>query len=547
MQLILAIVADQQQAAQLAALIDGRLAVDLVQAAEVGEGLLALDDRIPDLILTSPLMSPFDDGVLDEYLRDLGPAGAHVQTLRIPVLSQAPKKTTRLGFLLRRRAKPEATTPEGCEPKVFADEIAVYLARAADEKQHASTNDTAPVIDRRVIHEEVTTRPTVNEEEWTPAYSTDAVAESAAWAAPEPEPDASAWHSDLLDRRAADEGYDAPATAAADDLETPIYEPVTPRTSFEVEPDSAAVETPLLDPATAAIVESFAEPAVAEQVLVQAVDEARVLKQLSVDAVEELQVVTVAQPMVAEAAAVDSPIVEERIATAAVIVNPAVSQAAAPAVVEDDAHKAAPSFKAALAAIRAAWGQPSSTAPSSLAAQNVTAPVRKKPAMQVPDVTAPLEVDLTGAVELLDEPVAELEDPSARAVPRPFVSADSTEMPDVYELSVESDMNELEPELFTPPSAGSTRATVTPAAASAPSLQEQSGDRRKKAAKRASKAVKAKGPRPSQPESAQDEWGVFDPNRCGFAALVDKLDEEVSDEKGKQPRNTVKSRVLSCS
>ena len=219
MQLILAIVADQQQAAQLAALIDGRLAVDLVQAAEVGEGLLALDDRIPDLILTSPLMSPFDDGVLDEYLRDLGPAGAHVQTLRIPVLSQAPKKTTRLGFSFRRRAKPEATTPEGCEPKVFADEIALYLARAAEEKHHASTNDTAPVIDRRVIQEEVTTQPTVNEEEWTPAYSSDAVDESAAWAAPQPEPESSAWRSDLLDRPLTeDEDLQA--------LEPPVYEPI---------------------------------------------------------------------------------------------------------------------------------------------------------------------------------------------------------------------------------------------------------------------------------------------------------------------------------
>ena len=95
MPLILVIVADPHEAAQLATLIQGRLPVDLVQAAEVGEGLLALEDRIPDLILTSPLMSPFDDGVLDEYLRDLGPAGAHVQTLRIPVLSQAPKKAKR--------------------------------------------------------------------------------------------------------------------------------------------------------------------------------------------------------------------------------------------------------------------------------------------------------------------------------------------------------------------------------------------------------------------------------------------------------------------
>jgi hypothetical protein len=28
---------------------------------------------------------------------------------------------------------------------------------------------------------------------------------------------------------------------------------------------------------------------------------------------------------------------------------------------------------------------------------------------------------------------------------------------------------------------------------------------------------------PGQP--VQDEWGIFDPNQCGFSALVDKLDE----------------------
>ena len=146
MPLILVIVADPHEAAQLATLIQGRLPVDLVQAAEVGEGLLALEDRIPDLILTSPLMSPFDDGVLDEYLRDLGTAGAHVQTLRIPVLSQAPKKTKRLGFSLRRRAKPEGPTLDGCEPKVFVDEIEQYLARAAEEKRHAASSDQSPVV-----------------------------------------------------------------------------------------------------------------------------------------------------------------------------------------------------------------------------------------------------------------------------------------------------------------------------------------------------------------------------------------------------------------
>jgi hypothetical protein len=516
MQLILAIVADQQQAAQLAALIDGRLPVDLVQAAEVGEGLLALDDRIPDLILTSPLMSPFDDGVLDEYLRDLGPAGAHVQTLRIPVLSQAPKKAPRLGFSLRRRAKPEATTPDGCDPKVFADEIALYLTRAAEEKLHASTNESAPVIERRALQEEMTAQP-VDEVQWRPAYGSDADDDTTAWTAPEPEPDASAWRSDLLDRPAADETYDAPAPAAVDDLETPIYEPVALSRSVEVEP--------------------FEEP-VAEQVLIDAVEESPVVAQVHVEEIEERPVQSVEEPrvaavaelVVAEAAPVEPSVVETPVAEPAVIARPAPAHIPARVAVEgdSDSHKATPSFKAALAAIRAAWGKPNSKESPSTPVQEEVAPVSKERAVATPEVTTSLEVDLTGAVDQLDEPAPALvlEDSSAASVQRPFVPADSPDAPDVYELSVEPDMNELEP---------------------APSPQESSGDRRKKPAKRANKAVKAKGPRPAQPKSAQDEWGVFDPNRCGFAALVDKLDEEVSDEKDKQPRNSVKSRVLSCS
>jgi hypothetical protein len=39
-------------------------------------------------------LSPFDDGVLDEYLRDLGAAGAHVQTVRIPMLNPEPKRSS---------------------------------------------------------------------------------------------------------------------------------------------------------------------------------------------------------------------------------------------------------------------------------------------------------------------------------------------------------------------------------------------------------------------------------------------------------------------
>ena len=108
-----------------------RLGVELIQATTAGEGLHALQDRIPDLILTSPLLPAFDDGVLDEYLRELGAEGAHVQTLRIPVLSAVSKPSTRSLFGLGHK-QATAAGSDGCDPDVFADEISEYLARAQE-------------------------------------------------------------------------------------------------------------------------------------------------------------------------------------------------------------------------------------------------------------------------------------------------------------------------------------------------------------------------------------------------------------------------------
>ena len=160
MQLILAIDSDPRRSEQLASLVR-RLQVDLVQAKSAGEGLLALQDRVPDLILTAPLLSPFDDGVLDEYLRDLGAAGAHVQTVRIPLLNPEPKRSSfanRLFDLGRggRHNKPSgsAATPDGCDPDVFADEISTYLSRAASAKPTVA--QIAQALSR---HDEVMSRP----------------------------------------------------------------------------------------------------------------------------------------------------------------------------------------------------------------------------------------------------------------------------------------------------------------------------------------------------------------------------------------------------
>jgi hypothetical protein len=504
MQVILAIVADQQQAAQLAALIGGRLAVDLVQAAEVGEGLLALDDRIPDLILTSPLMSPFDDGVLDEYLRDLGPAGAHVQTLRIPVLSQAPKKAPRLGFSLRRRAKPEVTTPDGCEPKVFADEIALYLERASEEKRRATANEAAAVIERHVVQDEAAPEP-ISEEEWTAAYGSDVVAETAAPPAAE-SADSNAWRSDLLERAPEDRpAYDQDevetiAAWQADSVEEVRLKPDTTLEQVAPEPDTFPQVGLKTQTSFEQIETDYIQHAPMEEVEL----DDRALVDTTPAVVESF-----AEPVAKNA--LEPSYVRRPVATSPVVTDSATMAHPAPAVRQNaDSDRATPSFKAALAAIRAAWGKPSSKA----------SPPAATPAAIA---ATPREVDPTGVVEQRDEPKPALENPSTAEVSRPFAAADATEAPDVYELSVDTDVTDV-----------------------ALSLPEPSGDRRKKPVKRATKAARAKSPRSSPTTAAEDEWGMFDPDRCGFPALVDKLDE-ASDDKVQQPNKRGKARVLSCS
>jgi hypothetical protein len=552
MPLILAIVADPHEAAQLAQLVEGRLSVDLVQAAEAGEGLLALDDRIPDLILTSPFMSPFDDGVLDEYLRDLGPAGAHVQTLRIPVLSQAPKKKRRLGFSLR-RSTPAPTTLEGCEPKVFADEIAQYLERAVEEKRHASANGNGSAIARAVSPQEPP-EPEVRDEVWSPAYLTDEP-DSAAWLPQETEADQMAWRSDLLDR-------------------SPDVEASTPQ-SFEppvvTETEGAFAEPRAIEP-----FDEVTEPAEETDSLVRAdTTAAKSEVRLEQDTrTQETIRADVSGPDVSgfgQSRIEDPPIAET------------------PVALEEDAQalKASPSFQAALEAIRAAWGKPSSKASSvdlappaqfanAEAALDV-AQATKVSALRAPEISSgdaptPFEVDLTGEVETLEEETLAPADPAVSSGQRGRAAGARTapEAGEVYELSVEPDLRELETRLLTPPAAPEAKPQpkrdtrpvqsrpLTPAveprtieAPPAPPVSE-TGERRKKSAKRSAKAAKTKSSRPQPPPqtapapAVQDEWGIFDPKQCGFAALVEKLDE-VSDEKPKQPRNGSKTRVISFS
>src|SRR5262249_14860625 len=114
--------------------------------------LAALGQRVPDLILTSALLSPKDENALGERLRTLDGAAAHVQTLTIPVLaSSSGRGSSRaagmLSALRRDKGKQPTVALDGCDPAVFAEQCKEYLERAETERAALAEKAAAAALD----------------------------------------------------------------------------------------------------------------------------------------------------------------------------------------------------------------------------------------------------------------------------------------------------------------------------------------------------------------------------------------------------------------
>jgi hypothetical protein len=146
MSLILAIEPDRRQASQIAALVRSILHAELVLADSADRGLRGLGQRLPDLILTSALLSPGDEASLADRLREFDAASSHVQTLTIPVLAASSGEAMSNGGVLgrlRRRVQLRSA-PDGCDPAVFAQQITEYLERSAADRRRQSAVDSRP-------------------------------------------------------------------------------------------------------------------------------------------------------------------------------------------------------------------------------------------------------------------------------------------------------------------------------------------------------------------------------------------------------------------
>ena len=133
--LVLAVERDPQQAAQLTSMFKRQFSAELVLVTSASAALKKLGGRVPELVLTSALIPPKDETELVTWLRDLGAAADHVQTVTIPVLatpdSASGKKSGGLSF---GRDREVACMPDTCDPAVFADWISVYLDLASNHR-----------------------------------------------------------------------------------------------------------------------------------------------------------------------------------------------------------------------------------------------------------------------------------------------------------------------------------------------------------------------------------------------------------------------------
>jgi CheY-like chemotaxis protein len=129
--LIVAVEPDQRQAAQLSSMFSRQFSAELVVDRSAKSALARLEGRVPALVLISALIPPKDEAMLVRWLRELGSAASHVQTVTIPVLAcEEPQTRRRGGALSFGRERPPAA-PDSCDPAVFADWISIYLHLAS--------------------------------------------------------------------------------------------------------------------------------------------------------------------------------------------------------------------------------------------------------------------------------------------------------------------------------------------------------------------------------------------------------------------------------
>ncbi|HEX2343701.1 MAG TPA: hypothetical protein VHI98_24745 [Vicinamibacterales bacterium] len=134
MSYILAIESDPRQAAALSHVVKDRVPGAQLTVVDSKDGALAsIKKKAPDLILVTALFSPREEEELIAHLRTLEGA-EHLQTLTIPLLAASDGGKSRRGLFGFKKKTADDVPTQGCDPVVFADQIAGYLKTATEMK-----------------------------------------------------------------------------------------------------------------------------------------------------------------------------------------------------------------------------------------------------------------------------------------------------------------------------------------------------------------------------------------------------------------------------
>lgn len=159
MSIILAIEPDRRRAAQLTGMARTHLKAELLVAPNASEAIDALAGRVPDVLLTAPLLPSQEEAAIGDYLRQLGAGAAHVQTLTIPLLASGSGDHDRPVLSAFRRGRVQRSEAEGCDPAVFAEQITEYLREARDRRVAPVVAEVPPPAPPSVDAPEVETLP----------------------------------------------------------------------------------------------------------------------------------------------------------------------------------------------------------------------------------------------------------------------------------------------------------------------------------------------------------------------------------------------------
>jgi hypothetical protein len=609
MSLILAIEPDRRQVAQLISIVRQVPGAELILADTTERALESIGNGVPDLILVPALLSPQDDAALAAALRVIATA-AHVQMLTIPTFATAKARPKSRGVLSAFRRKPVEDAPlEGCDPKVFAEQISSYLERASEERAAAQLleNDA----------EEMAAEPYI-----APARQFSDLPEGFEEIAEAATPAVEEIYADPIQELSFEAAPEPPMPAAeelAEEAFAPVerLEPIAADRYVDVEPlpevsiAAAAPEPMALEEFAAtlarteppSVVIPRAEPLMASAPAEPGSDDVSFELDLDIDLTTELEEVV---PEVTFAAAEPLPTLDAFLADFEHAGLPVIEEvraeqwmdtAAQPeeeteeedddertqadidlsieleAVLHVEAAEPAASLKPFEPVVPAEHFEPYPLAvwqswprlegTVSTASQDNGSDDSAGTDAQIAEFEAALVEAVQEEIFERFEPVVpvesvepmplaawhcwpRLEGVAAEAYQEPIAPRKTVARPEWVELmrSLREDIARRRAELKSP--AQAQAAPVAPAPPSAQKPRPPQPQVATHAAKPASSvpnsaaataaAADALNKRPKRTRPIEDEWGLFDPEQCGFAALLDKLDEITVPPPGSQPR-----------